>query len=360
MKTVAGAAHRARAASRADELESALDELAIAGGQRPAAGTIDALHDAARAAASGGSSACRSSTSSICATATACWRPEPIARAVMFCLMDVSASMDEDKKDLAKRFFTLLYLFLTRKYERGRARLHPPHRRRRGSRRGHVLPRHAQRRHGRATRRSSSLQQIRAERYAESDWNIYAAQASDGDAFGADPAQERALPARAPAAADALLHLPRAARTPNDAGHSIDAVGRVRASCASPSATSRCAARSERAARSIRCSAICSARRTAVSDANAGALDELRCRTAPTGTSSCSSATTRRSPKIAGGVRARHLPEPDRDHHLRADARRLRVQRPAARLSALVVRQGVHPQRAGVPQAACRASPTRS
>ena len=34
----------------------------------------------------------------------------------MFCLMDVSASMDEDKKDLAKRFFTLLYLFLTRKY----------------------------------------------------------------------------------------------------------------------------------------------------------------------------------------------------------------------------------------------------
>jgi uncharacterized sporulation protein YeaH/YhbH (DUF444 family) len=45
------------------------------------------------------------------------WRPEPIARAVMFCLMDVSASMDEDKKDLAKRFYSLLYLFLTRKYE---------------------------------------------------------------------------------------------------------------------------------------------------------------------------------------------------------------------------------------------------
>ena len=57
-------------------------------------------------------------------------RPEPIARAVMFCLMDVSASMDEDKKDLAKRFFTLLYLFLTRKYTRGRARVRPPHRRR--------------------------------------------------------------------------------------------------------------------------------------------------------------------------------------------------------------------------------------
>ena len=46
------------------------------------------------------------------------WRPEPIAKAVMFCLMDVSASMDEAKKDLAKRFFTLLYMFLTRKYEK--------------------------------------------------------------------------------------------------------------------------------------------------------------------------------------------------------------------------------------------------
>jgi uncharacterized sporulation protein YeaH/YhbH (DUF444 family) len=44
--------------------------------------------------------------------------PVPTARAVMFCLMDVSGSMDEARKDLAKRFFILLYLFLTRHYER--------------------------------------------------------------------------------------------------------------------------------------------------------------------------------------------------------------------------------------------------
>ena len=43
---------------------------------------------------------------------------QPMSQAVMFCLMDVSASMDERKKDLAKRFFTLLYLFLSRKYEK--------------------------------------------------------------------------------------------------------------------------------------------------------------------------------------------------------------------------------------------------
>jgi len=44
--------------------------------------------------------------------------PVPTARAVMFCLMDVSGSMDEARKDLSKRFFILLYLFLTRHYEK--------------------------------------------------------------------------------------------------------------------------------------------------------------------------------------------------------------------------------------------------
>ena len=44
--------------------------------------------------------------------------PLPTTKAVMFCLMDVSGSMDEARKDLAKRFFILLYLFLTRHYEK--------------------------------------------------------------------------------------------------------------------------------------------------------------------------------------------------------------------------------------------------
>ena len=45
-------------------------------------------------------------------------QPQPNAKAVMFCLMDVSGSMGEREKDLAKRFFVLLYLFLKRRYER--------------------------------------------------------------------------------------------------------------------------------------------------------------------------------------------------------------------------------------------------
>lgn len=43
--------------------------------------------------------------------------PKPISNAVMFCLMDVSGSMGETEKDIAKRFFLLLYMFLTKKYE---------------------------------------------------------------------------------------------------------------------------------------------------------------------------------------------------------------------------------------------------
>jgi len=126
------------------------------------------------------------------------WKPEPIARAAMFCLMDVSASMDEDKKDLAKRFFTLLYLFLTRKY--GEVDL--------------IFIRHTDdaeevdeqtffhdtRSGGTVVYSALELaDKIRAERYA-TGWNVYAAQASDGDAFGADPARsarflrERLLP----------------------------------------------------------------------------------------------------------------------------------------------------------------------
>jgi len=112
-------------------------------------------------------------------------QPAPVARAVMFCLMDVSASMDERKKDLAKRFFTLLYLFLTRKYERVEL----------------VFIRHTdeaeevdedtffydQRSGGTVVLSALELMKaVVAARFPLADWNIYAAQASDGDAFGAD------------------------------------------------------------------------------------------------------------------------------------------------------------------------------
>src|SRR5919108_4068250 len=111
--------------------------------------------------------------------------PKPNAQAVMFCLMDVSASMSEYMKDLAKRFFLLLHLFLTRKYEHVDI----------------VFIRHTSEAkevdeetffrstETGATVVSTALAEMRrivAERYPVDEWNIYAAQASDGDNYGND------------------------------------------------------------------------------------------------------------------------------------------------------------------------------
>ncbi|MNR20565.1 hypothetical protein D3C85_1374150 [compost metagenome] len=117
----------------------------------------------------------------------------------MFCIMDVSGSMDESKKDMAKRFFILLYLFLQRNYEKIEV----------------VFIRHHtsavevseedffHSRESGGTVVSSALNlmhDIVQKRYANRDWNIYAAQASDGDNWDSDSAncgrimQESLLP----------------------------------------------------------------------------------------------------------------------------------------------------------------------
>ncbi|MBV8618574.1 MAG: YeaH/YhbH family protein [Curvibacter sp.] len=111
--------------------------------------------------------------------------PEPSTQAVMFCVMDVSGSMDESRKQMAKRFFMLLYLFLHRNYEHIEV----------------VFIRHHtaaeevdedtffNSRETGGTIVSSALKLMRdicAERYASSQWNVYVAQASDGDNWGGD------------------------------------------------------------------------------------------------------------------------------------------------------------------------------
>ncbi len=112
-------------------------------------------------------------------------QPVPTTKAVMFCLMDVSASMDQHKKELAKRFFTLLYMFLTRKYEHVELVF---------IRHTHVAEEvdeqtffYDQRTGGTVVLTAlEMMHEIAQERFPLSDWNIYGAQASDGDAFGAD------------------------------------------------------------------------------------------------------------------------------------------------------------------------------
>ena len=106
--------------------------------------------------------------------------PKPVAQAVMFCLMDVSGSMTEDMKDLAKRFYILLYIFLKRRYKNVEL----------------VFIRHTQTAsevdedtffHSPETGGTmvstalEEMQRVIEDRYDPSAWNIYAAQASDGD-----------------------------------------------------------------------------------------------------------------------------------------------------------------------------------
>ncbi|MBB4658165.1 YeaH/YhbH family protein [Parvularcula dongshanensis] len=111
--------------------------------------------------------------------------PVPVTAAVMFCLMDVSGSMGEREKDLAKRFYMLLYLFLKRKYEKVEV----------------VFIRHTHHaeevdeetffysRQSGGTIVSTAIevmQDIQRERFPAGQWNLYVAQASDGYTQGGD------------------------------------------------------------------------------------------------------------------------------------------------------------------------------
>ncbi|MDY0029159.1 MAG: YeaH/YhbH family protein [Pseudobdellovibrionaceae bacterium] len=111
--------------------------------------------------------------------------PVPENKSVMFCVMDVSGSMDEEKKTFAKIFYFLLHTFLTRNYSTVDI----------------VFIRHHERakevdeeeffysRETGGTIVSSALQMvddIARERFLPQGYDVYMAQASDGDNFDHD------------------------------------------------------------------------------------------------------------------------------------------------------------------------------
>ena len=112
-------------------------------------------------------------------------RPSPSSQAVMFCLMDVSGSMDQPTKDMAKRFYILLYLFLTRTYKNVEVVYIRHHTQAKEVNEHDFF--YSQETGG--TIVSSALElmsEIMHSRYPASEWNIYAAQASDGDNWADD------------------------------------------------------------------------------------------------------------------------------------------------------------------------------
>ncbi|WP_440055768.1 YeaH/YhbH family protein [Pseudoalteromonas sp. T1lg65] len=115
-------------------------------------------------------------------------RPHPTSKAVMFCLMDVSGSMDQATKDMAKRFYILLYQFLTRTYKDIEVVYIRHHTQAKEVDEQEFF--YSQETGG--TIVSSALKlmdEIIQDRYAQGDWNIYAAQASDGDNWADDSPQ---------------------------------------------------------------------------------------------------------------------------------------------------------------------------
>jgi len=118
--------------------------------------------------------------------------PVPTSKAVMFCLMDVSGSMDEARKDLAKRFFILLYLFLTRHYEKIDIVFIRHHTQAQEVDEQNFF--HSTETGGTVV--SSALvlmEEVAKARYPTSEWNIYGAQASDGDNWHHDSGRCREL-----------------------------------------------------------------------------------------------------------------------------------------------------------------------
>jgi uncharacterized sporulation protein YeaH/YhbH (DUF444 family) len=116
----------------------------------------------------------------------------PTSKAVMFCVMDVSGSMDESRKELSKRFFILLYLFLTRHYEKIDLVFIRHHTQAQEVDEENFF--HARETGGTVV--SSALvlmEEIIRARYNPAEWNIYGAQASDGDNWHHDSGRCREL-----------------------------------------------------------------------------------------------------------------------------------------------------------------------
>ena len=112
-------------------------------------------------------------------------QPIPRSKAVMFCIMDVSGSMDQATKDIAKRFFILLYLFLQRNYEKTEIVFIRHHTSAKEVDEDEFF--HSRETGGTVVSSALKLMnEIIQDRYSPEQWNIYGAQASDGDNWGED------------------------------------------------------------------------------------------------------------------------------------------------------------------------------
>ena len=110
--------------------------------------------------------------------------PKPITQAVVFCILDVSFSMGEREKTIAKKFFILLHLFLQRRYKNIDVVFVRHHETAEECNEEEFFTKRES--GGRVVSTAYDLcDRIIKERYKD-NWNVYLAQASDGDNVGDD------------------------------------------------------------------------------------------------------------------------------------------------------------------------------
>jgi uncharacterized sporulation protein YeaH/YhbH (DUF444 family) len=117
-------------------------------------------------------------------------KPVPNTQAVMFCIMDISGSMGKKEKDIARRFFTLLYLFLTKQYPKVDIIFIQHHTEAKEVNEDKFF--NSKENGGTMIKPALELaNKIIGERYS-SNWNIYMCQASDGDVWDMSDAKSSA------------------------------------------------------------------------------------------------------------------------------------------------------------------------
>ena len=288
-------------------------------------------------------------------------QPQPVAQAVMFCLMDVSGSMTEHMKDLAKRFYVLLYIFLKRRYKHVEMVF---------IRHTHQAPEvdedtffHSPETGGTVVSTAlEEMQRVVDERYSPDSWNIYAAQASDGDNTASRQRQDGG-------AADRARSCRSASTTPISRSAATPSTSRP----ASSGATPICGRPTRRSAKT---GAPMAMRKVGHRRDIYPVFRELFAKKQATdgsrdGMNDFGGGIRAERPLFEGAdwdfgtiqrvhdaieeiarrrARPRRLSQPDRGHQHRADARCLFLDRHAAVLQALVVRQALRPQRGDVPR----------
>lgn len=111
--------------------------------------------------------------------------PIPTYQAVMINIMDVSASMGEWEKEMAKRFFMMMYLFLSKNHERVEV-VWIRHHTRASEETEEEFFRSRETGGTQVSTAYALANNIISERYPVTQWNIYGCQASDGDNWSDD------------------------------------------------------------------------------------------------------------------------------------------------------------------------------